>query len=229
MFAPLAFALLAATPLVAGYASNKPGTNGRYPMNAPYQQSFQDGYSILKHVGGYGPYANRASYGIGRDPPEGCAVDQVLMLRRHGERFPLVAQGEAMTKVLDKIHQSNSGAWTNDLQFLNRWEFFIPDLGNLELESFAGPYSGLLGTYLHGTEYRARYGHLWDGQTTVPIFVADWMRVTQTARKFGVYHFNLLFRCTAVGDHFDTHANRSNRRGVLWLELFNIGCRKSDI
>ena len=113
--------LVAATSLVAGYVSNKPGSNARYPMNAPYQQSFQDGYSILKHVGGYGPYANRASYGIGRDPPDGCVVDQVLMLRRHGERFPLVAQGEGMIKVLDKLYNSSSsGKWTDDLQFLNR-------------------------------------------------------------------------------------------------------------
>lgn len=189
--APLSMlaALVGAAAVVAGYTPNKPGSSGRYPMNAPYDQSFQDGYSILKHLGGYGPYVNRAAYGIGRDPPEGCAVDQVMMLRRHGERYPLVGDSENMLKTLEKLYGSKVSSWSDDLEFLNRWQFFIPDLGYVELESEAGPYSGLLGSYKHGAEYRVRYGHLWDQKpnSTVPMFTSDYERVIQTARKFGVY------------------------------------------
>ncbi|KAK1767542.1 histidine phosphatase superfamily [Phialemonium atrogriseum] len=200
--APLSMlaALVGTAAVVAGYTPNKPGSSGRYPMNAPYDQSFQDGYSILKHLGGYGPYVNRAAYGIGRDPPEGCAVDQVMMLRRHGERYPLVGDSENMLKTLEKLYGSKVSSWRDDLEFLNRWQFFIPDLGYVELESEAGPYSGLLGSYKHGAEYRVRYGHLWDQKpnSTVPMFTSDYERVIQTARKFGEGFFGWNYSTSAA-------------------------------
>lgn len=179
--------------VVAGYSPNRLLSTNRYPYNVPYDQSFQEGYSLLKHTGSYGPYSNRASYGIGRDPPTGCAVDQVMMLRRHGERFPQASAGKAMMDVVQQMYKNKTGggAWTDDLEFLNRWQFFVPEQGYFELESFMGPYAGLLESYRHGAEYRTRYGHLWDQVPgkRVPIFVADMERVTQTARKFGGFLF----------------------------------------
>lgn len=188
-------ALLGAAAVVESYTPNQPGGSRLYPVNAPYDQSFQDGYSILKHVGHLGPYSNRAAYGIGRDPPGGCVVDQVLMLRRHGERFPLTEDTEDMIKALNKMHDSIDGAWRDDLEFLNRWDFFIPDLGYVGLETQSGPYNGLLGAYRLGADYRVRYGHLFDqnANTTVPIFTGEYERVVQTARKFGKY----------LPDHYD--------------------------
>jgi acid phosphatase len=43
----------------------------------------------------------------------------------------------------------------------------------------------LLFGYTLGTEYRARYGHLWDGKYIVPIFSSGYERIIETARKFG--------------------------------------------
>ena len=113
------------------------------------------------------------------------------MLRRHGERYPLAGQGAGFVKVLDKIEKSNGGKWVGDLEFLNRWDFYVPDLGYLELESKTGPYSGLLGTYRQGTEYRIRYGHLWNEKKnkTVPVWAGESHRVVQTARSFGRFQF----------------------------------------
>lgn len=182
-------ALVGVVTTVEGYTPNKAGSSGLYTINPPYDQSFQEGYSILKHVGHLGPYSNRASFGIGRDPPGGCVVDQVLMLRRHGERFPLTEDTDNMIKALRKMHGSVDGAWRDDLEFLNRWEFYIPDLGYVGLETQSGPYNGLLGSYKLGAKYRVRYGHLFNqnANTTVPIFTAEFERVIQTARKFGRY------------------------------------------
>ncbi|KAL1845398.1 hypothetical protein VTK73DRAFT_590 [Phialemonium thermophilum] len=119
------------------------------------------------------------------------------MLRRHGERFPQSSDVVHFAATLKKIYaaadngnsnsSSTSGGWTNDLEFLNRWQYFIPDEGYVELESYTGPYSGLLSSYRLGTEYRARYGHLWNPREnkTIPMFTSEFERVVQTARKFG--------------------------------------------
>ncbi|RFU71985.1 3-phytase b [Trichoderma arundinaceum] len=179
--------LAGVTAAVGGYAPNKPSKTGSYPMGGAYDQSFQEGYSILKHYGHNGPYSNRMSYGIGRDPPQGCAVDQVIMIHRHGERY---LEGAAATKVpntLRKVYSANVTRWSDELEFLNRWQYFIPHEGYIGLETYTGPYSGLMDAYRHGAEYAVRYGHLWDptaSNLTIPMFSAGWERVVQTGRKF---------------------------------------------
>lgn len=176
--------------------SNSPQNAGRYTFAAPYDQSFLEGYSVIKHIGGCGPYSNRQSYGIGRDPPDGCAVDQVIMIRRHGERYPQAVDGAKMKRGLTKLQDSNITDWRGDLRFLPDWEFYVTDEGLYELETDTGPYSGLLTTYKHGSEYRTRYGHLWDQSknTTIPMWTAEFERVVQTARKFGMYMYMLSAR-----------------------------------
>ncbi|ORY55618.1 phytase B [Pseudomassariella vexata] len=184
-------AIAAAVATVAdGFTPNKPSYIDRYPGAKPFDQSFLEGYSILKHLGGQGPYSNRRSYGIGRDPPDGCAVDQVIMLRRHGERYPEPAVAAVFNDVLAKVYASNltnGGAFGGSLEFLNRWETFMPNEGYWALESYSGPYAGLLEAYGHGVEYRIRYGHLWDQEpgVMVPMFTSSYERIVQTARKFG--------------------------------------------
>lgn len=54
-----------------------------------------------------------------------------------------------------------------------------------EQETVYGPYSGLLGSYANGAQYRARYGHLYDENKVLPIFTAGFERVVMTGRKFG--------------------------------------------
>lgn len=72
-------------------------TEAFFPGN--FQQPFVaqepiGGYNILKYMGGYGPYTDRDSFGISRDPPKGCKVEQVVMVHRHGERYPQPADGD---------------------------------------------------------------------------------------------------------------------------------------
>lgn len=181
------FILGSCAAVVGALTANRPGNTGRYTFAVPYDQSFLEGYSILKHVGGLGPYANRASYGVGRDPPDGCAVDQVIMIRRHGERYPQGTDAAAIKSGLSKLDEANITHWRGDLSFLSDWEFFIPDDGLYGLETDTGPYNGLLTSYKHGAEYRVRYGHLWDQSSnkTVPMWTGEFERVIQTARKFG--------------------------------------------
>lgn len=178
-------AILGAAVSVAGYTPNKPGSNVQYPFNAPYSQAFEDGYSPIKYMGGFGPYSNRQAYGISRNPPEGCEVDQVIMVKRHGERYSMGGDTDGMKQSLAKM-RSKVSTFKDDLEFLNRWEFFVPE-SYAGLETFSGPYNGLLESYKHGAEYRVRYGHLWEDQpgSIVPIWASANQRVVQTARKFG--------------------------------------------
>ncbi|PYH78404.1 3-phytase B [Aspergillus uvarum CBS 121591] len=160
-------------------------------------QQVVDGDNFLKYDGIRGPYVDRKSYGISRDPPPQCAVDQVIMVKRHGERYPASGEGPAIEAVLQKVNStvqaSNSSIARGDLDFLRgNWTYYVPS-DCYEAETFTGPYAGLAEAYTHGQQYRARYGHLWDGssgsssstQTTLPLFAAEFQRIIDTARRFG--------------------------------------------
>lgn len=182
MYVSLITAALAGT---ASALANAPSNANRYTFAAPYDQSFIEGYSIVKNIGNLGPYVNHRSWGVGRDPPDECEIDQVVMVRRHGERYPESIDLKNITAVINKLHSFNISHWQNDLQFVNKWKWQVPDrIYALETES--GPYNGLLTSYKHGAEYRTRYDHLYDPLNTdiTPVWTADYERVVQTARKF---------------------------------------------
>lgn len=189
LFAIISSTLLLYAASATAATANKPGSEAHNPFAVPYDQSFLEGYSPLKHIGGFGPYSNRRSYGIGRDPPAGCQVDQVHMIRRHGERYPEASDAESMLKTLNKI-KSQVQTFKEDLTFLNNWQFYVEYMGIAGLETYSGPYNGLLTSYKHGAEYRVRYGHLWNSSdpTMVPMWSSGFERVLQTARKFGMLH-----------------------------------------
>jgi acid phosphatase len=44
------------------------------------------------------------SFGIGRGAPEYCAIDQVIMIRRHGERYPQASDAAGIEDVLEKLY-----------------------------------------------------------------------------------------------------------------------------
>ncbi|KAI1611984.1 3-phytase B [Exophiala viscosa] len=183
---------LAAT---SAYAQSRP-YNGY--QEKQFSQNFYDSYNPIKHMGGIGPYSDRVGYGIDPNPPAGCAVDQVIMLMRHGERYPDATTAAKNQAALNKVYATNITKWAGDLAFLNDWTFYITNQGLLEQETFSGPYSGLLNAFKRGSEYGNKYGHLWDGQTTVPIFAGGYERVVETARYFGKGFFGYNYSTSAA-------------------------------
>ncbi|RAK89675.1 3-phytase B [Aspergillus costaricaensis CBS 115574] len=163
-----------------------------------FSQEFRDGYSILKHYGGNGPYSERVSYGIARDPPTGCEVDQVIMVKRHGERYPSPSAGKSIEEALAKVYSINTTEYKGDLAFLNDWTYYVPNECYYNAETTSGPYAGLLDAYNHGNDYKARYGHLWNGETVVPFFSSGYGRVIETARKFGEGFFGYNYSTNAA-------------------------------
>lgn len=156
-------------------------------------QKSLDGFNILKYLGGYGPYVDRESLGISRDPPQGCEIDQVVMAHRHGARFPDSSSGEDFENTIQKLEKADIPQNHGSLSFFKDWDYFVEDRGFYGLETFTGPYAGLLDAYQRGTEYRERYGHLWDKQSKVAMFSSGTERIVQTARKFGEGFFGFNY------------------------------------
>lgn len=138
----------------------------------------------IKHSGGRGPYLDRDSVGIDRDTPAGCSVDQVIMIKRHGERYPAKYEAKPILDALQKVRKATITSDSGDLAFVRNWEYYVPD-DCYEVETTTGSHAGLLDAYNHGKEYRERYGDLWDGENVLPLFASDLHRVIDTARHFG--------------------------------------------
>lgn len=151
----------------------------------PYSQEFEDNYNLLKYTAWAGPFSQRRSVGLNRDPPAGCRVDQVAMLHRHGERYPSASSAREQDTAYAKI-AGKKGQLKGSLEFVNWWIPYATHETAMDAqESLYGPYAGLLGAYANGAEYRRRYGHLYDPDTILPIFSAGFERISSTARKFG--------------------------------------------
>lgn len=164
--------------LAAGFQSPLIGTK-------QFSQEFLDNFNILKYHGGNGPYSDRRSYGISRETPDSCTVDQVVMLMRHGERYPDTDTGKQIEKALNKVKNSIKDYSTGDFAFLKHWTYYVPNECAYAAETYSGPYAGLTDAYHRGTIYRELYGHLWNGHSILPIFSSGWQRVITTARHFG--------------------------------------------
>ena len=120
------------------------------------------------------------------------------MIHRHGERYPDPGPMADMNAALAKIYDSNVTTFKGDLAFLNEWTTYMTNPCDAGQESFSGAYAGLLSGYRHGTEHRVRYGHLWDGDSVVPIFSSGYERVIETARKFGEGFFGYNYSTNAA-------------------------------
>lgn len=186
----LIFAVAAIASVAAGFQS--------VISEKQFSQEFLDNYSILKHYGGNGPYSSRRSYGISREPPDSCSVDQVILIMRHGERYPSPDLGASIEAALAKIKSSNVSTYQGDLAFLNSWTYYVPNHCAYNAETSTGPYAGLLEAFKRGGDYRARYGHLRDGKSIVPIFAAGYQRIIATARKFGEGFFAANYSTNAA-------------------------------
>lgn len=117
---------------------------------------------------------------------------------RHGERYPDSYSAAKIEATLAKVYASGITRWEGDLSFLNGWTSYLSNLAHLEQETFSGPYSGLLDAFKRGSEYSSRYGHLWDEESTIPIFAGGYERVVETARYFGMGFFGYNYSTSAA-------------------------------
>lgn len=173
---------------------------GRMETGHPaYPQTFNDQFNPLKFTGNVGPYSQRYGNGLSTETPEGCEVDQVVLFSRHGERYPTPPEVTVHRGLLSFLRlQKPKNGYRGSLTFLNDYQYFLEDDGYANLEIPSGPYSGLAGSERYGREAAARYSHLWDGQSVVPLFTDNYERDLETTRAFGQGFFGFNYTKSAA-------------------------------
>ncbi|KAG8631647.1 hypothetical protein KVT40_000787 [Elsinoe batatas] len=148
-------------------------------------------WSILQHLGGSGPWIPHTTHALTHDlsPPPGCRVDQVHLISRHAARYPTHPAGIRMLQLYHRLVHLETN-FTGPLEFLNTWNFFMPDpAGRLENLVPVGPYAGSMQAFQTGTEMRTRYEELVEeatrrGQTV--FWASGSRRVEETARYWAL-------------------------------------------
>ncbi|KAF1962733.1 phosphoglycerate mutase-like protein [Byssothecium circinans] len=151
-------------------------------------------WNILYHLGGCGPWVEKSVAVVegGIAPPDGCEVEQVHMLARHGERYPTKGPGQRMKALVERM--KNSGiVFKDELAFFNNWDLFWNDDSQLEQLTNTGPFAGTLGAFTTGVRLRTRYHRLLAlAHSQFPVvkyWASDSPRVIDTARYFGAGFF----------------------------------------
>ncbi|KAF3017972.1 acid phosphatase pho5 [Penicillium rubens] len=157
------------------------------------KQSLAKGWNVLHHLGGNGPWIENAGEGPASNlaPPDGCSVDQVHLLSRHGERYPTPSAGSRHLQFLKRVNEIGLPL-NGSLEFLNNWTYFSdkPERDFGELTS-TGPYAGTLGAFRTGVIFRTRYVHLIPKDIRTHLWASDSGRVIDTARHFASGFFGL--------------------------------------
>ncbi|GAB7345496.1 hypothetical protein MBLNU457_3816t1 [Dothideomycetes sp. NU457] len=170
-------------------------TNLRPTSTSTHPQHRQ--WNIHQHLGGNGPWTPRKGTleELNLGVPQGCRIDQVHMISRHAERYPTYRTGTRMHALVQRLKNS-SVQLRGDLEFVNQWEFFLPDLpSRLENLVPVGRFAGTLEAFETGVKLRTRYEHLrqqalYHNQTQ--FWASGSERVEETARYFaaGFYGIN---------------------------------------
>jgi hypothetical protein len=193
-----------AGPTLTGAEPAAIQTSPSYPYNDEQAYSFplvrpqphgsngQSSFDITRYWGNLSPqYSVRSSdYGLpDASPlvPEGCDITQVLLLYRHGARYP--TSGAGPSTFAQKIaNATKSGlSVSGELAFLGDWTY---KLGAELLTPF-----GRSQNFLLGVKYRQLYGHLLDNFTTagtLPVFRTESQdRMVKTAENFAAGFFGI--------------------------------------
>jgi Histidine phosphatase superfamily (branch 2) len=143
----------------------------------------------LRYFGGMGPWIG----GEYTPPPSECKVTQVHMISRHGERYPTRGMGSVIAQFARNI---SNHKFQRQLACLNDWDLTTDDWlyspeDQLEQETLTGPAAGSLRMFTMGTEFRARYGDVWNftDHSPIKLWASDSTRVIDSANYFALGFF----------------------------------------
>lgn len=176
-----AYPLVAPQPYSSGSGS---------PSNSTLTGS---GFDITKHWGNLSPWYSlrSANYGLADASPlipSGCTITQMLLLYRHGARYP--TSGSAPAVFAQKLHNATLNGtvtFSGDLTFLADWTY---KLGAELLTPF-----GRSQNFMLGIQYRELYGELLNNFTAagaIPVFRTESQdRMVKTAENFAAGFFGV--------------------------------------
>lgn len=111
-------------------------------------------FNIIKHWGNLSPYHSVKSHGLPESSqviPDGCTLDEMHWLQRHGARYPTSSPGGPAGLAM-RLQAAKGWSAEDDLAFLNEWNY---KLGAELLTPF-----GRAQLYNLGAAARIKYGYL---------------------------------------------------------------------
>lgn len=173
---------------------------GVFPLVAPqpHGAASQTEFDITRYWGNLSPWYSlrSADYGLPNTSPlapEGCEITQLLLLYRHGARYPTSGAGPSTfaQKVANATKTGNL-TFSGELAFLGDWTY---KLGAELLTPF-----GRSQEFMLGVAHRQLYGHLLNNFTAsgkLPVFRTQSQdRMVKTAENFAAGFFGGTYRMT---------------------------------
>ncbi|KAG1893282.1 histidine phosphatase superfamily [Suillus fuscotomentosus] len=160
-----------------------------FPLSRPNSADGADStFNVTRHWGNLSPMYSVESFGLPNASPiipEGCGLNAVHLLMRHGARYPTSDGGIAHFAA--DIHAAAVKEGFNataDLKFLATWTY---KLGAEILTPF-----GRESLFSNGVAFRYRYGQLLNGFTDLPVFrTTSEDRMVDSALNFAAGFFDV--------------------------------------
>lgn len=151
------------------------------------QQAATESYTLYRYLGGAGPYLQNTGYGISTLIPEGCELEQVQLVSRHGERYPTSSNGKLFKALYKKL--TNITDLTGPLALFNDYDYFVTDETQLDQlttpKNCEGTFAGSNTITAHGESFRAKYGELFNETTEIlNVFATTSQRVNDSSHYF---------------------------------------------
>lgn len=166
-----------------------PGVTDIYPLSKPGAADKPPHlFDVAKHWGNLSPLYSVDSFGLpSASPriPDGCGINQVFFLSRHGARYPTTGSGpDTFASKLHAAASSPGFTTSGGLDFLSTWTY---KLGAEILTPF-----GRKALFDNGVAFRYRYGHLLNAFTALPVFrTTSQDRMVASALNFAAGFFDL--------------------------------------
>ncbi|KIJ68571.1 hypothetical protein HYDPIDRAFT_173254 [Hydnomerulius pinastri MD-312] len=178
-----------AEPNAIETAPTYPKVMTAYPLSQPNTADDAGAhFNVLNYWGNLSPMFSVESFGLpGASPiiPEGCGLNQVFLVIRHGARYPTSGGGPA--EFAAHIHGAASGSGftvSGPLEFLATWTY---KLGAEILTPF-----GREALFDSGVAFRNRYGQLLNAFTDLPVWrTTSEDRMVDSALNFAAGFFDV--------------------------------------
>ncbi|KAG2078611.1 phosphoglycerate mutase-like protein [Suillus decipiens] len=175
-------------------------------------------FNVMRHWGNLAPMYSVESFGLpDASPiiPEGCGLNTVHLLIRHGARYPTSSSGPPQFATdLNTAASNESFSATGELEFLATWTY---KLGAEILTPF-----GRDSLFSNGVAFRYRYGNLLNAFTDLPVFrTTSENRMVDSALNFAAgffglttyetdYHQEIIIEADGFNNTLDPHKTCTN-------------------
>ncbi|KAH9856567.1 phosphoglycerate mutase-like protein [Lenzites betulinus] len=128
------------------------------PSRTEARHSYEGSFDVAAHLGNLSPYKKGpVPHGVEEALPEGCEVEQVMLMHRHGSRFPLASELVFVTDLVGKLANASKAIQKArlpaGLAFLK--DGYNTTLGHDDLTA-----PGRQQLFEHGVEFRLKYPNL---------------------------------------------------------------------